>query len=106
MSVLRTSTEIMKGILYSLLSNATDYQYHTHYKRVEILTTKSFHVIPKQENIQFMESIPPSLSCKSKDSSCYDTVDFFQPEGSSMKTEHDNFLINSVERKNSFSNFK
>lgn len=47
----------------------------------------------KQEIIQFRESIPPSLSCKSKDSSCYDTVDFFQPEGSSMKTEHDNNVI-------------
>jgi hypothetical protein len=77
-------------------------------------------MIPKQENIQFRESIPPNISCKSKDSSCYDTVDFFQPEA--MKNvlaylnrlsdylfvvgRYCNFLINSVERKNRFSNFK
>lgn len=50
-------------------------------------------MIPKQENMQFMESILPSLPYKSKDSSCYDSVDFFQPEDSSIKTEHYNNVI-------------
>jgi len=47
----------------------------------------------KQENIQFKESITPNISCKSKDSSYNDTVDFFQPEGSSMNTGHNDNVI-------------
>ena len=47
----------------------------------------------KLENIQFKESITPNISCKSKDSRCDDIVNFFQPEGSSMKTQHDDNVI-------------
>lgn len=47
----------------------------------------------KQENTQFMESIPSILYCKSKCSGCFDTVGFSQLEDSSIKTEHDNNVI-------------
>ncbi len=47
----------------------------------------------KLKNIQFRENIPANISCKSKDSSCDDTVNFFQPEESSMKTKHDDNVI-------------
>ena len=47
----------------------------------------------KLKNLQFRENIPANISCKSKDSSCDDTVNFFQTEGSSMKTKHDDNVI-------------
>ena len=50
-------------------------------------------MISKQENTQFFDNISPVLSCKLKCSSCCDSVEFFQPKDSSIKTEHDNNVI-------------
>ena len=48
---------------------------------------------PKQENNGIMESIFPSLSCRSKCNSCHNLIDVNQPGGSSTSSEHDNNVI-------------
>ena len=50
-------------------------------------------MIPKQENIQFIENNPQSLARKLKVIRSYDRADTFQPENSSIKTEHHNNVI-------------